>query len=67
MDEKTFNERKAEALSNLPEEFHSAVSKLAWDLGHSSGYEEVLLYTDEMVYELRPAIKAYAKALKENN
>lgn len=52
------------ALNDIPQEFHSFVSSYAWEQGHSHSHEEVLGYVQEIICGLKPAIKAYAKAIK---
>lgn len=56
-----FDKREAEILTAIPEEFHSFVRTLAWEYGHSSGYDEVLNYDETFVWSLKPAIEAFQK------
>jgi hypothetical protein len=42
-----------------PDEFKSFVLTQAWDIGHSSGYSEVLIYVKDFAYDLSKAIKSY--------
>jgi hypothetical protein len=59
MTEAEFNEEQADLLKRAPEEFHSALSHKAWEDGHSSGYEEVILVLDNLIDWLEAPLKAY--------
>lgn len=52
-------------LRDVPEEFQSIMSGVAYDRGHSSGKEEVAMILREMVNDFLPAIHAFEKRLKE--
>jgi len=65
MNEKEYAKKLAEILEPLPEEFRSFVSYQAYDRGHASGYNEVLLIADDLTHELLPAVEKYTKRLKE--
>ena len=54
-----FEKRQDELLAQLPEEFRSYVSGRAWESGHSSGYQEVLNYLEDLIFHLTPAIEKY--------
>lgn len=51
----------------LPPEFRSALSYIAWDSGHSAGEEEVNLIYRGLVADLLPAIQAFEKRIKRGN
>lgn len=53
-------------LDSIPTPFHSFVKSQAYEIGHSCGYEEVLSLAQGIVFDLRPAIEAYAKNLRGN-
>lgn len=59
-----FHREESELLAKLPEAFRGMVGHSAWERGHSSGYDEVLLIANELVYDLLPAIKTYAETLR---
>ena len=56
MKEHEFSAKQAELLEKLPEEFHSCLRMMAWERGHSSGYEEVLAILENLVSELEMPI-----------
>lgn len=66
MTEAQFNVQQAELLTRIPTVFHGPVSSLAWEDGHSAGYEEVILYVSKYVDWLSPPLNAYAKELKND-
>lgn len=47
-------------LSPLPPEFRGFVAGYAWEHGHSSGYDEVLLITRALTDDLLGPIHAYS-------
>jgi hypothetical protein len=59
-----FVEAQTEALSQVPEEFRSVIASLAWDRGHSAGYNEILLYVNEYVDSLKKPIQTYTERIK---
>lgn len=50
-----------ELLSQVPEEFRSALSYMAYESGHSAGEEEVLCHLHSLIDGLKPAIKDFCK------
>lgn len=56
-----FDEEMKEILSELPVEFQDFVRTLSWEHGHSSGYEEVVNYANEIGPNLKSAIARYNK------
>lgn len=65
MDHDQFEAAMAERmkLSNLPDELKSFVRSVAWERGHSSGYEEVLLIANDLADELGDAFKKYEQRI----
>lgn len=61
MTEEEFVDERSSILSTLPEEFHGYASSTAWDIGHSSGYEEVISCLEDIVDGLSEPIKLYGK------
>ena len=61
MTESEYNEELADAVKELPEPFQRYVCNLAYDDGHSAGYEEVVSIAERMATELLPVIKEYEK------
>jgi hypothetical protein len=59
MTENEFYQEREELVMELPVEFHSAVNQMAWEHGHSAGYEEVINYLRELVSNLKPCIEKY--------
>lgn len=54
-----YNEKENELLKDVPVEFHSVLSYMAYDHSHSGGYEEVLNTLTNYVHQLSQAITAY--------
>lgn len=61
--EKEFADKQAEILQNIPKEFRGRLSYMAWQQGHSAGYEEVILDLKELVDNLEEPIKEFEKRL----
>lgn len=59
MSEQEFVVKRDEYLERLPVEFRSRVGYMAWERGHSSGYEEVINILSEMVYQLEDPIREF--------
>jgi hypothetical protein len=64
MTEKGFNEAQDFILSGVPKEFHSAFSQMAYERGHSSGYEEVIICLRELVGDLKEPIATFQKRIR---
>jgi len=60
-----FAAKQTELLKDIPKQFHGALSYLAWEDGHSSGYENVLNCLQNLIDELLSPIIAYGKAVAE--
>ena len=60
-----FNADLADVLGSLPPELRSAVSQMAWEHGHSAGYQEVLSYATGFVADLLQPIAAFEKRIRE--
>ena len=58
--------KEKELLALVPEEFRSVLSNMTYDRGHSAGLEEVVSVLENLVYDLTPAITAYAHRLKHS-
>lgn len=54
-----FNKQETELLNKVPQEFRGWLSYYAYEQGHSAGYEEVLSYLRELIYELVPAMNKF--------
>jgi hypothetical protein len=65
MTDTEFEEEKKNILSEVPQEFYGVFASMAWDRGHSSGYEEVISYLKEMVSEFSPAINAFSNRVSK--
>jgi len=48
----------------IPKEFRSALSRLAYQQGHSCGYEEVLVMLDDLIQALATPIQELIKRIK---
>lgn len=51
-------------LSQVPEEFRSTLSYMAYQSGHSAGENEILLILNNLVFNLKPAIDKFEARLK---
>lgn len=65
MTEEEFRQEQVEILSEVPHEFHEAFISMAWDRGHSSGYEEVISHLKNLVNELSSSINAFARRVSK--
>lgn len=61
---KTYTEEEY-ILKDVPAEFHSALSSMAYERGHSAGEYECMLHLRDLVFDLLPAIEAYAKKFRK--
>jgi hypothetical protein len=64
MDELTFLDRQAEILSRVPPQFDEALSKLAYDMGHANGYNEILSILEDLVLALEKPIEDYREHIE---
>lgn len=46
--EKEYQEAADKLLERVPEQYHQGCKSLAWSLGHSSGYQEVYYYLQDI-------------------
>jgi hypothetical protein len=58
-----FATKEKELLSQIPKEFHSAISYLAYDVGHAYGYEEIFIHLQDYVSTLTEPIEKYGKRM----
>jgi len=56
MTQDKFEQKEAEILERLPYQLRNAISWMAYDRGHSCGYEEILIHVREMVDALEQPI-----------
>lgn len=63
--EQEFDVAQAEILSEIPTEFRGNISYIAWEYGHSAGYQEVLYYLRDLVDSIKEPIKQYTKRLSQ--
>lgn len=54
-----YAKEEARILNEIPAEFHSALSKKAYDDGHSVGYDEVLIHLADLADTLRTPIEQF--------
>ncbi len=57
--------KRVELLEQVPVEFRSVLSEMAYDRSHSYGEEEVVSTLASLVYDLKPAIEKYTNNLKK--
>ena len=53
-------------LRDVPEEFRSRLSYMAYERGHSAGESEITLILEELVSNLLPCIKAFEERLTKS-
>ena len=56
-------EKQKEILVDIPEEFHSSFSYIAYDRGHSGSYDECIIHLQDLVSNLKPAIEKFKSRL----
>lgn len=56
-----FAKKQAKILSELPVEFHGALSAMAWESGHAYGTNEVLSHLTDLVEGLKNPIENYGR------
>jgi len=64
MTDEEFQLKQAELLKELPEEFHSTLSYLAYERGHSAGHEEVINILTDLCFNLQKPIQAFGKRIR---
>lgn len=62
-----FADAQKMALCLTPPEFHATLCGMAWESGHSAGYEEVASHLRELASELRRPIEQYAARLRRES
>lgn len=60
-----FADKQAELLKDIPEEFRGALSHMAWEEGHSYGYDEVLSHLREYVDSLKEPIQKFRERVRD--
>ena len=63
MTEQEYTEAQAELLKDFPPEFKGTLSYMAWERGHSAGYEEVLNELRGLVSDLKEPIQKYGERM----
>lgn len=58
-----FNRKCEEKLKDIPQEFHGAIHYIAYDMGHSFGYDEVYNILSDLAYHLKEPIKKYTERI----
>ena len=59
MDIDEFERLQNEALKFIPAEFQKPIKKIAWDIGHAYGYNEVLIHIRDIADAFEMPIRAY--------
>ncbi len=59
-----FYEKQTEILKEIPIEFRAALSYMAWEHGHSSGFNEVLMILTDTIFHLKEPIKKFEERIK---
>jgi hypothetical protein len=55
--------KREEVLKDIPIEFHNFLGNTAWDMGHASGYEEVLSILSNLVADIKESIDEFKSRL----
>lgn len=64
MTDTEFIQKHQGILSEVPPEFHSALSKLAWDRGHSGGNNEIICVLEDLVGALQKPIQNFEERIR---
>jgi len=59
-----YSKEQEDILADVPKEFHSAFSVMAYERGHSSGYEECISHLEELVNELKIPIANFENRIR---
>lgn len=59
MTDEEFAKKQTELLKDIPKELHAALSYMAWERGHSAGYEEVIGDLQDLVSNLQEPLRDY--------
>lgn len=65
MTQAEFDQEQAELLDRIPEEIRPALSGLAWDSGHSAGFEEVISHLSTLVDALEKPIETLLHRMRD--
>lgn len=66
MTNEEFTLKQNKLLATVPSQFRSAMSHMAWEQAHSSGYEEVLNVLDDLITTLSPAFKQFEEDIRND-
>lgn len=66
MTDEQFQVKQAEILEDIPEELRGALSHMAYESGHSSGNEEMIIHLQNYVSALEEPLKNLIKRLTNN-
>jgi len=64
MTDQEFNEKQDKILEHIPQEFKSAISYHAYEQGHSSGNEEIIIHLSDLVDALLQPIQEFEKRIR---
>lgn len=67
MKSEEFYQKQKEILDLIPIEFRSFVEWIAWEQGHSFGYDEVLNHVYDYVYDIKEPIEKYTERILNEN
>jgi len=67
MTEEEFGKKQADLLQDIPEEFRGTISYMAYEHGHSAGYEEVIILIQDLVSNFEEPIQKFEKRIKEES
>jgi hypothetical protein len=62
-----FEKKQADLLQDISEEFRGAISYMAYEHGHSAGYEEVIILVQDLVSNFEEPIQKFEKRIKEES
>ena len=53
--------------NNIPIEFRSFLSHMAYEIGHAYSYDEVFIHLQDFVYGIKDPIKTFEKRIREDS
>lgn len=65
MTEQEFTQKQAELLKDIPEELKGTLSYMAYERGHSAGYEEVICVLQGLVSDLHEPLQKLVERVSE--
>ena len=64
MTQEEYTNKRESILKDIPNEFKFVISSIAWDMGHSSGYEETIGILENIVSNFERPIKDFEQRIR---